>query len=77
MFGIVNTYVGHSRPGRNTAGYLKKNQLDATYDFIVLLTGSTCFGYYYAHHHKLATMMLITTLVVSFLICCVLEVKCG
>ena len=28
-----------------------KNQLDATYYFIVLLIGSTCFGHYYAHHH--------------------------
>ena len=47
-----------------------KNQLDATYYFIVLLIGSTCFGHYYAHHQDLATMMLITTLVVSFLVCC-------
>jgi len=54
-----------------------KNQLDATYYFIVLLTGSTCFGHYYAHHLELATMMLITTLVVSFLLCCMLEVRCG
>jgi len=43
-----------------------KNQLDATYYFIVLLIGSTCFGHYYAHHQELATIMLITTLVVSF-----------
>jgi len=42
-----------------------KNQLDATYYFIVLLIGSTCFGHYYAHHQELATKMLITTLVVS------------
>jgi hypothetical protein len=34
-----------------------KNQLDATYYFIVLLIGSTCFGYFYAHHQELATMM--------------------
>jgi len=40
-----------------------KNQLDATYYFIVLLIGSTCFGYYCAHHQELATMMLITTLI--------------
>ena len=51
-----------------------KNQLDATYYFIVLLIGSTCFGHYYAHHQELATIMLITTLVVSFLVCCRLEV---
>ena len=44
----------------------KKNQLDATYYFIVLLIGSTCFGQYYAHHQELATMMLIKTLVVPF-----------
>ena len=54
-----------------------KNQLDATYYFIVLLIGSTCFGHYYAHHQELATVMLITTLVVSFLVCCRLEVRCG
>ena len=44
----------------------KKNQLDATYYFIVLLIGSTCFGHHYALHQELATIMLITTLVVSF-----------
>ena len=43
-----------------------RNQLDATYYFIVLFIGSTCFGHYYAHHQELATMLLITTLVVSF-----------
>jgi len=43
-----------------------KNQIDATYYFIVLLKGSTCFAHYYAHHQELATIMLITTLVVSF-----------
>jgi hypothetical protein len=54
-----------------------KNQLDATYYFIVLLIGSTCFGHYYAHHQELTTIMLITTLVVSFLVCCMLGVRCG
>ena len=54
-----------------------KNQLDATYYFIVFLIGSTCFGHYYAHHHELTTIMLITTLVVSFLVWCRLEVRCG
>ena len=53
-----------------------KNQLDATYYFIVLPTGSTCFGHYYAHHQELATIMLIATLVVSFLVCCMLMVRC-
>ena len=43
-----------------------KNQLVATYYFIVLLIGSTCFGHYYAHNQELVTIMLITTLVVSF-----------
>jgi len=43
-----------------------KNQLYATYYFIVLLIGSTCFGHYCAHHQELTTIMLITALVVSF-----------
>ena len=34
-----------------------KNQLDATWYFIVLLIGSTCFEHYYAHHQELVTMM--------------------
>ena len=54
---------------------LKKNQIDATYYFTVLLIGSACFGRYYAHHQELATVVLITTLVISFLVCCVLEAK--
>jgi len=45
-----------------------QNQQDATYYFIALLIGSTCFGHYYAYHQELATMMLITPLVVSFLV---------
>ena len=52
----------------------KKNQLDDTY-FFVLLIGSISFGHYYAHHKELATIMLITALVVSFLVCCRLEVR--
>ena len=54
-----------------------KNAIDATYYFIALLIGSTCFGHYYAHHQELATLMFITTLVISFLVCCMLEVRCG
>jgi len=54
-----------------------KDQLDVTCYFIVLLIGSTCFGYNYAYHLELANMMLITTLVVSFLVCCMLEVRCS
>ena len=34
-----------------------KNQTDATWYFIVLLIGSSCFEHYYAHHQELATMM--------------------
>jgi len=55
----------------------QKNQLDATYYFIVLLIGSTCFGHYCAHHQELANIMLTTTLVVSLLVCCRLEARCG
>jgi len=58
-------------------GLKNKNQLEATYYFILLLIGSTCFGHYYAHHQELATMLLITTVVVPFLVCCMLEVRCG
>ena len=54
-----------------------KNQLDATYYFIVLFIGSKSFGHYCAHHQELVTMMLITTLIVSFFICCMLEVRCS
>jgi hypothetical protein len=34
-----------------------KNQLDATYYFIVLLIESTCFGHYYAYHQELAVSL--------------------
>ena len=37
-----------------------KKQLDATWYFIVLLIGSTCYEHYYANHQELATMMLFT-----------------
>ena len=33
-----------------------KNQLDATYYFILLVLGSTCFGHHYAHHQELTTI---------------------
>jgi len=42
-----------------------KNQLVATYYFIVLLIGSTCFGHYYAHHQELAN---VTTNVVIIIV---------
>jgi len=54
-----------------------KNQLDATYYFILLLIASICYGHYYAHHQELVTMMLITTLGVSFLVCYMLDIMCG
>ena len=31
-------------------------QLDATYYFIMLMLGSTCFGHHYAHHQELMTI---------------------
>ena len=53
--------------GTDLSVYLKnKDQLDATYYFIVLLIGSTCFGHYFAHHQEPTTIMLIITLVVWF-----------
>ena len=42
-----------------------KNQLVATYYFIVLLIGSTCFGHYYAHHQELATIMFRFTILIN------------
>jgi len=30
--------------------------LDATYYFIMLMLGSTCFGHHYAHHQELTTI---------------------
>ena len=53
-----------------------KNQLVATYCFIILMIGSTCFGHCYAHHQELTTTVMITTLTVLFLGYCWLEVKC-
>ena len=42
--------------------YLRnKIQLDATYYFIILMLGSTCFGHRYAHHQELTTIALVTT----------------
>ena len=31
-------------------------QLDATYCFIILMIGSTCFGHCYVHHQELTTV---------------------
>jgi len=71
-------FGGSGIAGSNIQMEIKtKNQLDATYYFIVLPISSTCFEHCYAHHQKLVTIMLITTLVVSFLVYCRLEVRCG
>jgi len=59
----VDYHVGHFVLGLQT-----KNETDATYYFIVLLIGSTCFKHYYAHHQKLTIMMLITTLVINIIV---------
>ena len=53
-----------------------KNQLEATYFFIILMISSKCFGHYYAHPQKLTTIVLIITWAVRFLGCCWLEVWC-
>ena len=53
-----------------------KIQLDATYHFIMLMLGSTCFGHHYAHHQELTTIALVTTLAVWLSSCCWMEVKC-
>jgi len=37
----------------------EENQLDATECFIVLITGSTCFGHLYAHHHEIETILVL------------------
>ena len=45
-----------------TSGQLKKKiQLDATYYFIMLMLGSTCFGHHYAHRQELVTIAVVTT----------------
>ena len=75
--GIIPHITGRGKLKRREWELKSENQLNATYYFIVLLIGSTYFGRYYAHHQELATIMLITTLVVSFLVCCMLEVRCG
>ena len=36
-----------------------KIQIDATYYFIMLMLGSTCFGHYYAHLQELSTIALV------------------
>jgi len=51
-------------------------QLGATYYFIILMLGSTCFGHHYTHHQELTTIALVTIQAVWFSSCCWLEVKC-
>ena len=50
-----------------------KIQLDATYYFIMLMLGATCFGHHYAHHQELTTIALATAVAVWFLSYCWLE----
>jgi len=61
---MMHTTQGHTqicqtlKYTKNYSVKLKnKNHLDATYYFIVLLIGLTCFGLYYAHHQGLATAL--------------------
>jgi len=52
--------MGGARDRRECINELKnKIQLDATYYFIILMLGSTCFGHHYAHHQELATISLL------------------
>ena len=51
-----------------------KNQIDATYCFIILIRGSHCFVS--GTTEELATIVLITTWAVWFLGCRRLEVRC-
>ena len=37
----------------------RRNQLDVTQCFIVLVISSTCFGHVYTHHQELSTIMLV------------------
>jgi len=73
---VAGLVVPHFSEESDPYSLKNKNQIEATYYFIVLLIGSTCFGHYYAHNQELTTIMLITTLVVSFLGCCRLAFRC-
>jgi len=44
------------RVGTQRIKLKNKIQIDATYYFIMLMLGSTCFGHHYAHHQDLTTM---------------------
>ena len=67
---LVETKVSIEEETRLTAviccNLKNKKKLDATYGFIILMIGSTCFGYSYAHHQELTTIVLITTLAFRF-----------
>jgi len=58
---ITNVYFQYRTINQWIYSLKNKNQLYATYYFILLLIGSTCFWHYYAHYQELATMMFITT----------------
>ena len=73
----ISSRISTSLAKNISCNWRMKNQLDATCYFIVLLISSTCFGHNYAHYQEFASMLLITTLVVSFLVCCMLEVRCS
>jgi hypothetical protein len=49
------------KPSQLKKEHTNKIKLDATYYFIMLVLGSTCFGHHYAHHQELTTVALVTT----------------
>ena len=44
-----------------------KIQLDATYYFIMLMLGSTCFGHHYAHRQELTTWVVLQPTVMKLI----------
>jgi len=48
--------IGISILFRHEIFLMNKIQLDATYYFLTLMLGSTCFGHHYAHHQELTTI---------------------
>jgi len=49
------TYHSQKKQIRNGISIQNKIQLDATYYFILLMLGSTCFGHHYTHHQEITT----------------------
>ena len=39
----------------------EQNPTNATYYFIMLMLGSTCFGHHYAHREELTAIALVNT----------------